>query len=131
MNDTEVNPETSALLDRYHEVLGRHAAASIVIKDIKSEKYEIEQQLTRIAQQQELETFGNALITIRATEKMRIAYDAETWADTLKELVASGHGDLLMRKVVDSRALALLAAGVELPKGLRVETFIKIGYTKH
>ena len=119
MNITELLTELRSIRDEREQLASRDKALS------DRESY-IKDRLMDYHVSTGLDSVSGGGLTISYKEKLRAGYDPEKWTDIMRWAVNTGHEYLIQRRLTDSRVADLATSGVELPEGLRIETFTDI-----
>lgn len=69
-------------------------------------------------------------VTVSVKTGWRAKYDPEQWPAIMEELVKSGHGHIIQRRLTDAKVVEMAENGVALPAGLSLESFDNLSFKR-
>ncbi len=124
---TKDEPNTETLLSELRSIKDRGDELAEEQKKLSERRQQIEYALMDFHKTTGLASFSGAGISVFFDdEAMRATYDPEKWNEVCEWAVKTGNQHIIQRRLTDSKVLDLIDAGVALPAGLGVESYVKI-----
>lgn len=114
------------LLDMLRHAMDVADDLNNALKDIKKRRQHIERQLMAKAEQDGVDSFSNAQISVSLKEDFIAAYEPEQWNELIDWASETGNYQIIQRRIGTKPIKELIDNGSELPAGVRLEPQTKV-----
>lgn len=117
-----------AVLAELREVIDERERLAQEDRTLAKRRERLEGELLSFHESSGLDSLSGAGLSVHFdSAAMRCKYEPDRWTEIVRWAVESGNDFIIQRRLTDTKVLDLVENGVELPPGLTLESYTKLG----